>query len=138
MPRWEVTGNRPSDFSNWHRHKLPDRCALADSDWFEVREGKVVAILETIQVKPEHFMGAGLWITNDPWLKSWYPRYDSRYPLWETKKVVLDYLIGTTRVPVFIIYHTPAMTQVRLIDYRAKKILDFDGDDFAVWLSSKW
>lgn len=80
MPRDEVTGRHPSNFSEWHRRKLPDRCALADDDWCEIREGSVVAILEAIQVKPEHIEKAGDWILTDPWLKSWYPKYDERQP----------------------------------------------------------
>ena len=138
MPRDEVTGRRPSNFSEWHRRKLPDRCALADVDWCEVREGSVVAILETIQVKPEHIKKAGDWILTDPWLKCWYPKYDERYPLWETKRVIINFLISTTRKPFFIIYHTPDMSKVRVIDYRKKTLTDYDEDDFATWLSCKW
>lgn len=139
MPLGELTNNRPSIFSSWHRPpNLPVRCALADADWFEVREGRVVAIEETIQVKEQNFDDAGKWIITDPWLKSWYPKYDARYPLWETKRVVLNYLIGSTRLPFFIIYHTPDMSQVRLIDYRRKEIKDFTGKQFGDWLTMKW
>lgn len=138
MPRWEVTGKRPTVFSEWHRAKLPDRCALADADWFEVREGRVVAILETIQIKPEHFAEAGKWILTDPWLKSWYPKYDDRYPLWETKKVVMNYLIGVTQKPFFIIYHTPDMARVRVIDFRKKTLTEYNEEGFATWLACKW
>ncbi|MBA7670628.1 hypothetical protein ES703_78774 [subsurface metagenome] len=111
---------------------------MADVDWCEVREGRAVAWLETIQIKPEHIKEAGNWITSDPWLKCWYPKYDPRYPLWETKKVVMNYLIGVTKLPFYVVYHTPTMSRVRVIDYRGKKLKDFDEEGFAVWLAAKW
>jgi hypothetical protein len=138
MPLGEVTGERPSNFSAWHRKTLPPRCAMADVDWCEVREGRVVAWIETIQVKPEHIEKAGDWIITDPWLKCWYPKYDKRYPLWETKKVVINYLIGVSKLPFYIVYHTPTMSRVRVIDYRRKRVKDFNEEGFTVWLAAKW
>lgn len=137
MPRWEVTGKRPTVFSEWHRKKLPDRCHLADADWFFVREVGVVAIAETIQITG-NFEKAGTWIYSDPWLKSWYPKYDPRYPIWETKKVVMNYLIGVTKLPFFIIYHTPDMSRVRVVDFRRKILTEYNEDDFLTWLAAKW
>lgn len=138
MPTEEITGNRPTVFSVWHRKKLPPRCRLADADWFEVRECGVVAICETIQIKEENFDGAGEWIFTDPWLHNWYPIYDKRYPLWETKAIVLKFLVGTTKKPIFIIYHTPDMKKVRVIDFRKKTLTDYTEEKFAFWLKCKW
>lgn len=137
-PSDEITNQRPSDFSIWHRKALPKRCRLADGDFFEVRENKVVAIEETIMIHSDKLDGVGSWILTDPWLKNWYPTNDKRYPLWETKKVVLNYLIGVTRLPFFIIYHTPGVKLARVIDYRKKKIMDFTDKELADWLQMLW
>jgi hypothetical protein len=134
VARWELTGKRPEVFSVWHRQKLPHWCRLADGDWFEVRHNQVVAVVETIMVKPGDFPQAGQWVRDDPWQKCWYPRYDRRYALWETKKVVLNWLLGVTRVRVFIIYHTPDMSRIRVIDYRKKKVWEFNERQFADFL----
>lgn len=138
MPLDELTSTRPTNFSVWHRNKLPPRCRLADADWFEVRESGVVAIVETIQLKKEKFDSAGEWIYTDPWLRNWYPTYDSQYPLWETKATVLKFLLGTTKKPIYIVYHTPDMAKVRVIDFRKKTLVDYSEEEFITWLSCKW
>lgn len=134
MPSTEVTGKRPTTFSVWHRAKLPKWCCWADADCLEVRHGHVVAFCEIIQVNHKDFLEAGKWITQDPWLRCWYPQYDNRYPLWDTKRVILNYFIGMTKLRVFVIYHTPDMRRIRVIDYRKKRILEFDEQSFADWL----
>lgn len=134
MPREEITGERPTNFSRWHRQTLPPWCCLADVDWAEVRAGQVVAFLETIELAPEGIDGAGEWIKSDPWLKCWYPKYDRRYPLWETKKVVFNYLLSVSRKAFYVVYHTPNMSQVKVVDYRKKTLYQFDGKGFADWL----
>lgn len=113
MPYEELTGQRPTDFSKWHRKRLPSFCALADGDWWEIRYSKVVAFLETIRVGDAQLMAAGDWFGQDPWLKNWYSKEDPRYPLWPTKKVMLNFLLDLLQkrkppLPVYIIYHTPA------------------------------
>jgi hypothetical protein len=138
MPLRELTGKRPTTFSTWHRTKLPARCRLADADWFEVREYGVVAIEETIQIDPDKFDEAGIWIYTDPWLHNWYPPNDERYPIWETKKVVLNFLLGSTQKQIFIIYHTPDMSRVKVIDFRRKTLTEYNEDDFLTWLACKW
>ena len=138
MPLKELTGKRPATFSDWHRKKLPARCWLADADWFEVREYGVVAIEETIQINHDNFDEAGKWIYTDPWLHNWYPKYDERYSLWETKKVVLNFLLGSTNKPIFIIYHTPDMSRVKVIDFRRKTMTEYDEEGFLTWLACKW
>ncbi|MFW6125500.1 MAG: hypothetical protein ACOC58_00180 [Chloroflexota bacterium] len=39
-----------------------------------------------------------------------------------------------TKLRVFVIYHTPDMRRIRVIDYRKKRILEFDEQSFADWL----
>jgi len=46
MSRWEVTNERPTEYSTWHR-TLPNSCPYTDIDLVEVRKGKIVAIIET-------------------------------------------------------------------------------------------
>lgn len=98
----------------------------------------MVAIVETIQIKTENFNNAGDWIYDDPWLHSWYPSYDDRYPLWETKRVVMNFLLGCTRKPIFVIYHTPDMARVKVIDLRKKTLTEYSEDNFLTWLTCKW
>ncbi|MDD5338154.1 MAG: hypothetical protein PHG35_01915 [Dehalococcoidales bacterium] len=138
MAQNELTHKRPTIFSAWHR-TLPKRCCFADVDFAEVREGRVVCFIETIQVKDiEALNRAGEWIKSDPWLHCWYPIYDPHYPLWETKKVVMNYIIGKTDKPFYIIYHLPDMSKVKVVDYRKKTAQEYTRDDFATWLACKW
>lgn len=111
-----MTGQRPVDFSKWHRTRLPAFCALADGDWWEIRYGKVVAFVETIRAQPSALKEAGAWFNEDPWLKNWYPKGDPRYPLWPSKKVMLNFVLDLLRkrkppLPVYIVYHTPLYWQ---------------------------
>lgn len=133
MPNDEITGQRPSNFSRWHRLKLPSSCALADVDWAEVRYGHVVAFLETIEISLGDIGQAGEWIKNDPWLHSWYPNYDKRYPLWETKKVIFNYLLAVCKMPLYVIYHTPDMKKAKVVDYRRKTIREYNDKELGDW-----
>lgn len=46
MNRHEVTFERPTDYSEWHR-TLPDSCPVTDIDYLEIRCGEIKAIIET-------------------------------------------------------------------------------------------
>lgn len=131
MPLREITARRPTNFSWWHR-RLPAWCCQADIDVVEVRNGRVVAFLETIEIAKENFKSAGEWIRDDPWLHSLHPKEE--YALWDTKKVVLNFLVGTTRVPIYIIYHTPDMSQMHILNFRTKQFLVYSEEDFSAWI----
>jgi len=51
MTTGETTGERPTDYSTWHRNELPGYCTAQDIDWVEYRikdEKPIpVAIIET-------------------------------------------------------------------------------------------
>ncbi len=136
MAQDELTNNRPSNYSTWHRNKLPLWCCQADADWYEVRQSNVVAIVETMQIKPDNFELAGEWLKTDPWLKKNYADDDLRYPPWKTKRVVLNFHIGASRKPIYIVYHTPDMSRVRVINYRTKAIKEFNEKQYQEWLQS--
>ena len=94
MPQKEVTGKRPTNYSQWHRYPtLPKRCLLADSDWFEMRDkdGKVlpVACIETMEI-------GALFIKTA----------QQEYPLWPTKKALLRVINERMDIPVFVVRHT--------------------------------
>lgn len=135
MPFEELTGQRPTDFSRWHRKRLPDYCALADGDWWEIRYGKVVAFLETIKVGENNLIAAGEWFDKDPWLENWYSKDDPRYPLWPAKKVMLNFLLDlltkrTPPLPVYIIYHTPLWLEGGMPHISRFKVLRWGRDWF--------
>ena len=60
MSHREMTGERPTDYSKWHR-TLPDYCKAKDIDWIEYREknGSVipVAVIEVGRWRRTKFVG---------------------------------------------------------------------------------
>ena len=61
MSRKEITNERPTDYSKWHREKLPAFCLAQDVDWIEYRKFgeivKPVAIIETGRWDRTKFIG---------------------------------------------------------------------------------
>jgi len=51
MTKPEYTGKRSLDYSLWHREKLPSWCYTIDIDWVEIRGNKIVAIIETKDIR---------------------------------------------------------------------------------------
>lgn len=93
-PLKELTGRRPTNYSQWHRPPtLPPSCLLADTDWFEMRQvnGVVrpVACIETMQI-------GALFIRNA----------QQEYPLWDTKRHLLIAIAVYMNIPVYIVRHT--------------------------------
>ena len=92
-PQRELTGKRPTNYSAWHRAKLPEWCYHTDGDWFEQRlvNGKLVAVayIETIEVQP-------LFINNA----------QREYKLWPSKKALIADIYNRIDLPCFIVRHT--------------------------------
>lgn len=99
----EITGNRPSNYSVWHRKKLPEWCKMVNGDFFEQRliEEKyvTVALVETIQIR-----------NLDSVLEF--------YPIWSSKKVLLAEVEEKMWIPAFVVWHNPECTQFQV--YRPK------------------
>jgi len=59
MSRYEYTGERPTDYSQWHR-TLPDHIKAQDIDWVEYRvdngDPRPVALIETGRWKRAKFI----------------------------------------------------------------------------------
>ena len=90
-PEKEITGNRPSNYSQWHR-TLPKWCMMTDGDWFEQRwiNGKItsVAYIETIQIGSVE-------------------NANVEYPVWEHKERLCREIEEKMGIPVFVVWHTP-------------------------------
>jgi len=60
MSRYEKTGERPTDYSKWHR-TLSDECKVQDVDWVEYRiendKPVIKAIIETGRWNKTKFVG---------------------------------------------------------------------------------
>jgi hypothetical protein len=83
--RW---GNRPSEYSEWHR-TLSEKCLVMDADWIEYRVNKgIVAVIETA-LKPSNIKLCDLM---DRKLK------------FEVK--VLFELQTKLKVPCYVVWHT--------------------------------
>ncbi len=96
-PQREITYKRPTNYSAWHRKKLPEWCYHTDGDWFEQRkvDGKlvIVAYIETIEVPP-------LFINNA----------QREYELWSSKKALVADIYNRMNMPCFIVRHTADCT----------------------------
>jgi len=92
-PQRELTSKRPTNYSAWHRANLPDWCYNTDGDWFEQRvvssELLPVAYIETIEVPP-------LFIQ----------RAQQEYPLWPSKKSLIQAIYNHMELPCFVVRHT--------------------------------
>lgn len=91
-PQEEITGERPSNYSRWHRRALPSWCSVTDGDWFEQRtkdgQFKAVAYIETIQVSVVD--GA-----------------DKAYPPWPSKMSLCKDIKNRMGIPVYVVWHSP-------------------------------
>lgn len=105
-PIEEITGERPTNYSKWHRRALPRWCYMTDGDWFEQRviDGKLVSVayVETIEVDEVESA-------------------DINYPLWESKKALNEEIEGKMKIPALIVYHNPECNDF-LVLYGLKKI----------------
>ena len=98
MPQEEVTEKRPTNYSRWHRAKLPGWCFMTDGDWFEQRKigGKLraVAYIETIEVKSPSVVEAQIY-----------------FRVWFSKKALLEDIHERMGIPSFIVWHNPTCTE---------------------------
>ena len=107
-------------YSRWHRPpNLPPWCLLADSDWFEMRdingECVPVACIETMEIGALFLRTA-----------------QNEYPLWDTKRNLLQAIIKLTDLPVYIVRHPSDMKLISVARLRPdgeeclQKIMDED------------
>jgi len=114
VPQEELTGQRPNNYSRWHRVK--DRgsftgtpgpsaiCFMCDGDWFEQRDRSgnghtvVVAYIETIQTE------------NLDRLKE--------YPVFPKKERLGIEISAKMNIPFYVVYHNAACTEFRVKSYR--------------------
>ena len=93
-PQREITNKRPTNYSKWHRAKLPEWCYLTDGDWFEQRlvndKLAAVACFETIEVPPLFIHDA-----------------QEHYELWPSKRALLHDISQGMQIPCFVVRHTP-------------------------------
>lgn len=117
MPQGELTGERPGNYSRWHRTKDrgpfqgtpgPSRtCYQCDGDWFELRDRYgngnliVVAYIETIQTE-----------NVDDW---------TGYKVYPTKEKLGMAIHLQMRIPFFVVYHNAACTEFFVKGYSTFK-----------------
>lgn len=105
-PLEEITGERPTFYSQWHRRALPQRCYMTDGDWFEQRVigAKLVSVayIETIQV--DDVEGA-----------------DINYPVWRSKKALNDEIEQKMNIPVYVVYHNPQCSDFLVVGKTLKE-----------------
>jgi hypothetical protein len=116
MPIKEVTGERPSNFSKWHRNKLPEWCLMTDGDYFmQVKVGEkvcVVAYVEEIDVdNVEDAMLGG-------------------YPVWPSKDALCREIMEKMNIPSFILYHNPQCTDFLVFSYADKTYRRMTEDEY--------
>lgn len=84
MSRNEITNERPTDYSKWHR-TLPNYCKAQDIDWIEYRikdeEPTPVAIIETGRWNRSNFVGNQILITRGIAEKLGIPVYFVEYSI---------------------------------------------------------
>jgi len=95
-PQDEITGQRPKNYSLWHRPpNLPGWCFMTDGDWFEQRkkgeEFKSVAYIETIKVKS-------------------VDNAHITYPVWRSKKSLILEIEKKMGIPAYVVWHNPDCT----------------------------
>lgn len=99
MPQDELTDARPTNYSKWHREKLPRWCYVTNGDWFEQRsiDGKLatIALIETIEVPGGRNTETA----------------DKEFPIWQSKKALLENAEKEWNVPTFIVWHNPSCTE---------------------------
>jgi len=127
MPREEITGERPSNYSKFHREILPEWCYMTDGDWFEQRwinnEFKLIAYVETIQVPS---------LEDDP---------DRIYPVWSSKKGLCGKIEAKMGIPAYVVWHNEACTkffvQRALIEAKGRTMNQSEYIDFILTLGGR-
>lgn len=109
-PQEEITGERPSNYSRWHRQALPVECYMTDGDWFEQRvknrELVSVSYIETIQIATVE-------------------QADTRYPLWKSKKSLSLEIEEKMGIPAYTVWHNPDCTDflvLRITETKPKRM----------------
>ena len=86
-----MTFKRPTNYSLWHRAKLPSWCFMTDGDFFEQRRIddalQTVAYVETIQVPDVHAAAMGA------------------YPVFPSKDALCAEIQQKMGIPSYIVYH---------------------------------
>ena len=84
MTRYETTGERPTDYSKWHR-TLPDYCKTQDIDWVEYRiKDEIltpVALIETGRWARTKFIGSQISLSKTIAKKLEIPIYFVEYSI---------------------------------------------------------
>ena len=84
MTRYETTGERPTDYSKWHR-SLPDYCKAQDVDWVEYRIKEdipmPVAVVETGRWSRSKFKGSQIVLSRHIAEKLDVPSYFVEYAI---------------------------------------------------------
>jgi hypothetical protein len=118
-PQEEVTGERPSNYSKWHRRALPSWCSVTDGDWFEQRtkdgKFKAVAYIETIQVPVVH--GA-----------------DKAYPPWPSKANLCQEIKDEMGIPVYIVWHNAGCDDFLVLKLGEAKPKRMNGQEYAEFI----
>lgn len=97
MVKKETTGERPGNYSSWHR-TLPDKCYSCDIDWVEYRGGLVKALIETSEINYTYVSDG-----EDPYLKTmWYVLRRT----WFQRKVLYE-IAKKLDIKAFIVVHEP-------------------------------
>jgi len=104
VPQHEITGNRPSNFSAWHRRELPDWCLMTDGDFFlQVAIDEHIcttAYLELIQVPSVENVTHG------------------SYKIWPSKDALCREIMKHMGIPSFIVYHNSECTDFLIFDFQ--------------------
>ena len=101
----EITDNRPSHYSKWHRNpdKLPSWCKMTDGDFFEQRvvDGRFcsVAYIETIEVDDVNTAQMG------------------GYPIYPHKDALCKEIQEKMKIPSYIVYNNPECTDFLVFSY---------------------
>jgi len=130
MPQGELTGQRPNNYSRWHRSK--DRgsfigspgpspaCFMCDGDWFEQRDRAgngnlvVIAYIETIQTEN---LGRV-----------------EEYPVFPSKEKLGIEISARMHIPFFVVYHNAACTEFVVKSYRADRWRRFNQRQYIEFL----
>ena len=102
-PIREITGERPSAFSRWHRKAFPSWCLMTDGDFFlqVLKDEKVycVAYIEEIQIDNVDSVLFGA------------------YRIWPSKDALCREIMRTMNVPSFIVYHNLECTDFLVFSF---------------------
>jgi len=126
-PPREITGKRPTNYSRWHRAKLPENCYMTDGDWFEQRlvngEMFTIAFIETIQIPPQFVQQA-----------------QQTFYLWSSKEALMKSINSQVDFPCFVVRHTAdckifCVSQINSNGQETEAIIMFE-EEYKQWLVS--